>query len=291
MRHGLDVRSWIPHFVGCLLLAGTITAAVAARPEARDEPVLIIGDSIATGMLWHPAAVAVMQNHLGVDWQVAICRTLTSPSCPFEGERPPALVDLVTTLGRIPPIVVVEMGYNDPEPTFAASVDAAMSSLLAAGAQHVLWLTLRAARDPYPILDVQLKQAVSRWPQLELVDWDRAASGQYGWFQSDGVHLIEPGGVAMAHLVHGAVVAKFDPLHIDRPPSLHSGHNYDLDLHAVGGTPPYVWSVASGRPPRGFHLLADGHFDARLPTSAHAEFEITVRDADGATAAARLYVR
>jgi hypothetical protein len=278
-------------FVGCLLFAATITAVIPVRPEARDARVLIIGDSIATGMLWHPAAVTVMERHLSVEWQVAVCRTLIRPSCPFEGERPPALVDLVATMGRVPPVVVVEMGYNDPERTFAASVDAAMSSLLAAGAKHVLWLTLRAARDPYSPLDALLEQAVSRWPQLELIDWDRAASGQYGWFQSDGVHLTELGGVAMAHLVHAAVMVQVDPLQIDRPPRFQPGHDYnDVRLHAVGGTPPYVWSVASGRPPRGFHLLADGRVDARLPTSADADFEITARDADGVTAEARLRV-
>jgi hypothetical protein len=284
------VRSWFSRFVGCLVLAATISTVVTARPEARDERVLIIGDSIATGMLWHTAAVSAMQKNLGVEWQVAVCRTLTGPGCPFNGQRPPALVDLVRAIARVPAVVVVEMGYNDPEQTFAASVDAAMSSLLAAGAQHVLWLTLRAARNPYPDLDVLLRQAVLRWPQLELIDWDRAASGQYGWFQSDGVHLTELGGVAMAHLVHAAVVAQIDPLHIDGPPRFRSGHNYDLGLRAVGGTPPYVWSVASGRPPRGFHLLADGRVDAHLPTSVHADFEIAARDAEGVTAEARLRV-
>jgi hypothetical protein len=38
-----------------------------------------------------------------------------------------------------------------------------------------------------------------------------------------------------------------------------------------------------GRPPRGFHLLANGHVTAR-PSAARASFTLRVTDADGLTA-------
>jgi hypothetical protein len=90
-----------------------------------------------------------------------------------------------------------------------------MTALLAAGAKHVLWLTLHEAREPFPELNRLLERAPARWPQLELVDWNAAAQGHSDdWFQNDYLHLKETGGIAMAHLVHGAVLARL----VDRRP-------------------------------------------------------------------------
>lgn len=272
------------------LVAGLAALCVAASAdaEAPQPQVMIIGDSVATGMLWHPSAISVLQKGLDVDWEVAVCRTVTDPGCPFEGERPPSLVDLVGTLGSVPPIVLVEVGYNDTLSTFADSVDAAMTALVAAGAQHVLWATLREVRGPFPELNAVLRQATERWPQLELVDWNAVSAGQNGWFQTDGEHLLEAGGIALAHLFHGAVFRLVDPLRIvSAPLRLRSGRPYTTRLRAAGGAAPYRWSVVTGRPPRGFHLGANGTVTARLTAAAHAAFTLQVTDADGATATVR----
>ena len=95
---------------------------------------LVIGDSVATGMYWHDDAIAVMQKKLGVYWDVAVCRTIDGTSCPFDGERAPTLLQVVAARGVVPPTVVVEVGYNDPAGTFSTEVDRAMSALIAAGA-------------------------------------------------------------------------------------------------------------------------------------------------------------
>ena len=273
---------------GCLVCTAVAAAAAGVSPagSASSSGVLIIGDSVATGMLWHTDAVAVMQQGLAVDWDVAICRTLEGTSCPFDGERPPTLQAVVSQRGTVPPIVIVEMGYNDPAATFASSVDHAMTSLLAAGAQHVLWLTLHAAREPYPELNTVLTGAATRWPQLELVDWNAASVGHDNdWFQNDGVHLLEPGGLAMAHLLHAAVMRLVDPLHVvTHPLILAAGRAATVRLQAAGGAAPYRWRVASGRPPHGFHLLASGRARLDARRVARARFTLEVVDADGATA-------
>lgn len=267
-------------------LAALATSSSTAAPAAVvPRRVLLVGDSVATGMLWQPQAVAAMQKGLAVDWEVEICRTLTDPGCPFDGERPPSLVDVVALLHRVPPTVVVELGYNDPEETFAADVDIAMRALVRAGAQHVLWVTLHDVRAPYPELNELLERATARWPQLQLVDWNAAAYGHgEDWFQNDFVHLRKSGGIAMAHLVHGAVMEELDPLRItSAPPRLRAGRGYSFRLRAAGGTPPYRWRVESGRPPRGFHLLANGRVTAH-PGRGDATFTLSVADADGVTA-------
>ena len=63
----------------------------------------------------------------------------------------------------------------------------------------------------------------------------------------------------MAHLAHAAVMQIVDPLRVRATPlRLQAGRSYVMRLHAQGGTPPYRWRVAGGRPPRGFHLLTNG---------------------------------
>jgi hypothetical protein len=268
-------------------------AFVAATARAGSQPqIMVIGDSVATGMQWHNDAIAALQKGLDVDWEVAICRTTAGISCPSDGVRPPTLVELVQGVQKVPPVVVVVTGYNDDAGTFPTSIDEAMSSLVAAGAEHVLWLTLHAVRPPYPALNEMLAQATARWPQLELVDWDKAAAGHYDWFQNDGVHLVDAGGLAMAHLVHAAVMQIIDPLRVvGALPHLRAGRAYALKLHAAGGAPPYRWSVSQGRPPVGFHLRANGSILANPVRGPHTIFTLVVTDADGTTATLQVAAR
>ena len=267
--------------VGLAVLAVASASAGAAAPPS----VLVIGDSVATGMYWHDAAIAVMQENLGVYWDVAVCRTIDGTSCPFDGERAPTLVQAVAARGTVPPTVVVEVGYNDPAGTFAAEVDKAMSALTAAGATHVLWLTMRESRAPYPTLNALLDKAAARWPQLELVDWNAFSETHPSWFQTDDVHLTAEGGIAMAHLAHGAVMQLLDPLRVSSTPlRLKARRAYAMRLRAEGGTPPYRWRVASGRPPRGFHLLANGTLVMTGASRAQATLTLAVTDADGTAA-------
>lgn len=267
----------------------TLVVAAASAVAATPPTVLVIGDSVATGMYWHDDAVAAMQQNLGVYWDVAICRTIDGTSCPFDGERAPTLIQVVDSLGTVPPTVVVEVGYNDPADAFADEVDHAMSALTAAGATHVLWLTMRESRAPYPALNAMLEDAAARWPQLQLVDWNAISASHPSWFQTDFVHLTAEGGLAMAHLTHAAVMQVVDPLRVRSTPlQLRVGRSYTVKLSAQGGTPPYRWRVAGGRPPRGFHLLANGTL---LTAGAKAAVMLAVTDADGATATLQVLER
>lgn len=262
-----------------------LVVAAASAGAAAPPTVLVIGDSVATGMYWHDDSIAVMQENLGVYWDVAICRTIDGTSCPFDGERAPTLMQVVAARGTVPPTVVVEVGYNDPAGMFATEVDKAMSALTAAGATHVLWLTMRESRAPYPMLNALLDQAAARWPQLELVDWNAFSDSHPSWFQTDDVHLTPEGGIAMAHLTHAAVMQVVDPLRVSSTPlRLVAGRAYAMKLRAQGGTPPYRWRVAGGRPPRGFHLLANGTLVTTGASRVRASLTLAVTDADGTAA-------
>lgn len=275
-----------------VLCAVACLAAPSPAEAGRDPHVLLIGDSVATGMQWHDDAIAVIQRGLGVDWNVAVCRRLTGLSCTFEGITPPNLVDLVTSLGTVPPIVVVEMGYNDFEATFAASVEQSIRTLLQYGAQHILWLTLREVHHPYVRMNAMLERAAARHPQVTLVDWNRYSRSHPDWFQDDGEHLVEAGGVAMAALVHLAIDEITEPLAIV-PGRIHPGRvgsAYSVRLAATGGEKPYRWQLA-GKPPIGVHLLADGRLVGTPRTAQRAWVTVRVSDAEGQSAARRVLLQ
>ena len=271
--------------LGVTVCMAALAAAVAsAAPATQRSSVLVIGDSVATGMYWNTDAIAVMQKNLDLVWDIAVCRTIGGVSCPYEGKRAPTLLDAVASRGTVPPTVVVIVGYNDPEETFSAEVDEAMSALVAAGARTVLWLTLFESQPQYHPMNMLLARAEERWPQLVLVDWNAAAQNQPWLFQSDEVHLKRTGGLVMSHLVHGAVTQILDPLRVRGPLWLRVGRATAMRLHAHGGTPPYRWRVASGRPPRGFRLLADGTLTTAARKGPSASLVLSVSDADGITA-------
>lgn len=243
-----------------------------------------------TGMLWHNDAISVMQAGLSVDWEVAVCRRLTAPSCPFEGQQAPNLLDLVQSLGsKIAPTVVVEMGYNDSESTFAQSVDTSIKALLGAGARQILWLTLRETRHPYIYMNDMLVAAAKQYPQLTLVDWNRYARSHPEWFQNDGEHLVDAGGVAMATLVRGALARALEPpvavamrLRVGRV-----GQRYAAHLAVQGGKAPFRWRLAAGALPKGLQLKADGWIVGTPKRDVRASVKFVATDAIGRSSARR----
>jgi hypothetical protein len=119
---------------------------------------------------------------------------------------------------EIGPVAVVATGYNYPvwnPPLFDGWIDQMMGRIVAAGARHVVWLTLRepplgehgvvsvweqsGIANHYPAANAQLRAATTRWPQLALADWNAVADGPgLTW---DGLHVTPAGGAAMADLL------------------------------------------------------------------------------------------
>ena len=176
-------------------------APVSAGPERR---LFLVADSVALG-----AAPAVRAAFAG--WDVAI-----------EGHQG-IFTDDAAELAwahrdEIGTVAVVATGYNYPvwnPALFDGWIDQMMGRLVAAGAQHVFWLTLRepplgehgvvsvweqsGIANHYPAANAQLRAATARWPQLALADWN-AVAGAPGltW---DGLHVTPAGGSIMADLL------------------------------------------------------------------------------------------
>jgi hypothetical protein len=285
------VRSRLVTSAICAVAALVTWAAATSAASPVSPKVTIIGDSVMTGVLWHRDAIAVMQQGLGVDWQVAVCRRLEGESCPFEGVQVPTVVELVQSLGsEIAPTVVVEMGYNDFEQTFAQSVEDTIRVLLDAGVKRILWVNLREVRHPYVDMNGVLDVAANRYSQLTIVDWNRYSRSHPDWFQNDGEHLVAAGGLAMAAFVHAALMKVLAPVAVtaQRLPVAHVGRAYTATLVATGGTMPYRWSLSAGSLPKGLGLTKNGRITGIPKQPTRATLVVRATDAVGGMATRRV---
>ncbi|MGH3002034.1 MAG: putative Ig domain-containing protein [Gaiellaceae bacterium] len=256
-----------------------VSAAAPARPH-----VTVIGDSVLTQVLWNAAPLQILENGFDVWMQIGVCRRLTGQSCPFEGGEVPTLLDVVRQYGtELGPTVVVEVGYNDYQQTFAQSVEQSIDALLAAGVKHILWATLREAHQSYVSMNADLLAASRRHPEVALVDWNDYSRDHPDWFQNDGIHLYYNGGVGFATLLHTALRELLAPppqvvVVSPPPPTAHVGRRYAARLVAAGGTAPYTWKLVGGTLPTGLQLGADGTI-AGVP-SRPGRTRITARAVD-----------
>ena len=99
--------------------------------------------------------------------------------------------------GRLPPVVVVNLGTND-DPGAVRQFKAYVARVVrAAGPERcVIWATI--VRPPYAGvsydgLNRTLVAAARRWRSFHVFDWRPLARAHPAWFGSDGVHPSIPG--------------------------------------------------------------------------------------------------
>jgi hypothetical protein len=281
---------------GAGLVAALCAAAAIAPPAAPSAPpeVTLIGDSIATPILWYPRPREILGDGLDLRVEVAVCRALAGQSCPDNGVRPPTLVALVPTLGsELGPTVVLVMGENDPEASLPDDAETAIQTLLDAGVKRILWTNLRAVRPQFGRMDGALAAVAAKHPEVTILDWNAYSGNHPEWFQSDGLHLTEAGGEKLAAFLHdGVMQALFAPTPIlvapARLPPARVGRAYAVHLLARDGTAPYHWRVTSGPLPAGLHLAAAGLLEGRPRRAERLQVVLEVSDTRGVTASRRL---
>lgn len=162
---------------------------------------LILGDSIPAALNLSAEALAVF-DPFDLVFEAVECRRTVAPSCSSRGRPPPptALETLLAAPGPFDTLVMVT-GYNDPQSTFAVSIDVLVETARAAGVDLVVWLTVREDRANLVANNQHLRAATERHPELVLVDWNAHAAGQQMWFASDNVHLSRAGSVALARFI------------------------------------------------------------------------------------------
>jgi hypothetical protein len=276
-----------------LALCGT-----AAQAAARALPhVTVIGDSVADAVGNDSGAVAILRQGVDLDLEVAPCRRVDQDSCFVNGVQPPNVVQLVKTMGsKLGPNVVIAVGYNDYEDQYAKNIETALAALQAAGVKRVWWLSLRAAHHGYVNMNDDITAAAQQHPELSVIDWNVYSRSHPDWFQADGLHLYEPGALAMASLIHQTLIQDgiaLKPVRITTTslPVARHERAFAAKLHATAGDGPYRWSLLA-RAPKGVHLEANGSIFGR-PAVKPGTYVLNVRvtDADHSFDTRRIALR
>lgn len=268
-------------------LLALLLGASGAQGASRDlQHVTLIGDSVADAIANDNQAIAVIHQGVDLDLEVAPCRRVEGEGCPYEGTRPPSVVQLVKSMGsKLGANVVVCVGYNDFEDQYAGNIEDALVSMKAAGVKHVWWLTLRAAHHPYVNMNDDIVNAAKNHPEMNVVDWNVYSRSHPDWFQDDGLHLLEPGSIAMAGLIHQTLLDEgvaLKPVQVATTalPAASHGKTYATRLAASNGLAPYRWSLLA-RAPKGLHLRADGRIMGK-PLVKPGRYVLNVRVKDSA---------
>jgi hypothetical protein len=181
----------------CLGLALLALLALAGDGSAAPVRVTLIGDSVAEVLAENTGPEQLLGQGLDLQLQTWSCRKLVDPGCYSPDGSAPSVLDVVQQLGtQLGPTVVVDVGYNDLAATYAAGLDQVMTALVAAGVQHVIWVTLEDTEAAWAAIDDVIRAAPARWPQLTVADWAIVAAGK-PWF-NDAVHLNYDGAVGLA---------------------------------------------------------------------------------------------
>ena len=181
--------------IGCAaVLPMAPVGKVSAVPPSSSR-LFMVSDSVGLG-----AKGAIRNAFAG--WQV----TVTGKPGLFTEQ----LVSYVTSapLSQFGDDAVVATGYNYPywaPARFDAAIDQMMNALIARGVQRVFWVTMREVKPAwypkwnglsaaykklfvtYPTANEQLRTAMKRWPQLNILDW--AAITDQAGITSDAIHF------------------------------------------------------------------------------------------------------
>lgn len=292
--------AWII-FLLVLALAGSSarSAAASALDSAPPNRVTMITDSVGGVLGWVTQARDKLARGFDLDLQAKACRKLVDPGCPQQGDpHPMSALETIRELGdQIGPTVVIDVGYNDLWSSYGDQLDEVMQALVAAGVQHVVWVTLEEFRDPWIGINKAIRVAPKRWSQLVVADWAPAAVDKPTWFY-DGVHMNWEGGFAFADFLRpyvlqacGEPCAPPPPLEIATTllPLARAGKPYRATVFAGGGAPPLSWSVVGL--PRGLHLNGVGRLSGTPRSAGLFPLTFRLRDSWGQEATVELLLR
>jgi Putative Ig domain len=286
----------------CAALAVLSALVAGSAAQGRDTGftrVTVFGDSAATAMAYDPDAKRILARGIDLKLEVAACRRVGDASCPYDGVRPPNVIERATELGReLGSVVVVIVGYNDYESRYAENIEAALDAFRKAGVERVIWATLRAGRQSYVSMNDAILAAGKRFPQLTVVDWNGLANTHQEWLQPDGIHLTPEGARGMATMVNDTLVG----LGIAPQPAVNASslrlaiasralpaarrdRAYVVRLRAIGGRPPYRWAKSGGTLPAGLRLSSDGRLAGIPKRSGSFMLRCRVADRSGAATA------
>jgi hypothetical protein len=183
-----------------------LAAAVALSGSSPPPRVTLLADSVGGVLYWEASSRAELGKRLDLRVEQQTCRRLVVPGCSAYGiDGPESALAAVQRLGpELGRIVVVNVGYNDPSDGYAQGLDQVMTALVAAGVEHVIWVTFVEHEGVWAQSNEQIRAAPARWPQLTVADWAPVTVGQ-DWFVDDA-HLNWLGAHAYAQFLRPFVL-------------------------------------------------------------------------------------
>jgi hypothetical protein len=276
------------------VLASLIVSAVPASADPALPRVSVISDSILTSVVWsNDPAQALLSNGLDLQIDAGVCRRLNGESCEFNGGHVPTTLSVINnwyySLGSI---VVIVDGYNDVPDSFAPDVELTLNTLRNANVQHVLWLNLHEIRPEFVAKNEVLEDAEERHPELNVLDWNDYSATHPSWYQSDGIHLVPDGGLAIAGFIRQAIADTLAPppppdqLDVPATQSLRAqvGAQLDRELR-TGGETQLRWRTTNATLRRiGLHLSASGELTGTPSRAGTFTVPLDATDPAGTTA-------
>lgn len=280
------------------LVAVAALPLLAGSASGAGPRVTVVSDSVLTSVTWgNTAALSALEEGLDMQIDAGVCRRLNVQSCAFNGTYVPTTLDVLNGwINALGPVVVIVDGYNDLPASFAGDVELTLDTLRDHGVQRVLWVNLHAVRPEYAQKNSVLTEAARHHPELRVLDWNTYSSSHPEWYQSDLIHLVPAGGVAIATWIHQAILdalaaapapaspARGAPIVVTGKRTLlgRVGARIDRRLRASGGVGPLRW-VTTGRSLRQakLHLLAHGELRGRPTRPGTYGLHLLVIDAGG----------
>ena len=279
---------------GLGLPSGSFVARAVTRGATVTSDFAFIGDSVGDGMTRMTGAVPALLDGVfrSVSYDaVANRRTVASGAVPADG------LTVARDLNSQPRFVVVGLGYNDGTRFSASMVDQMMRALVDRGVTKVGWITLGERKTFYAPSNAVLRDAVTRWPQLQLFDW-QAHSGRRGadrWFfdygrSNDGVHLSLTGTIEKSLWLRDQILTMATgtaPSPAARPSPTGANAAGSLDVGAsTPSTPSLPRTPVKVAPNRVLRIplttdpTADGQVASVAPPPSAVAVTITAVDAD-----------
>ena len=178
-------------------------------------------------------------------------------------------------------------GYNDLPDSFASDVELTLNTLRNANVQHVLWLNLHEIQPEYVAKNAVLRNAEEQHPELRVLDWNDYSAAHDDWYQTDGIHLVPDGGLAIAGFIRQAIADAFAPppvapagtLDVPTFQSIRAQVGAPLDRQLrTGGETQLKWRTTSATLQRlDLHLSASGELRARRRVPARSRCRSTRR--------------
>jgi peptidoglycan/LPS O-acetylase OafA/YrhL len=180
-KHGTPGTAAAPAQAGQIVAQATPPAHAAAPP-----PLTAVGDSVMLG-----AATDLQQSFPGVSIDAVEGRQASNAI---------TTLNRLLTAGKIGPAVVLQTGTN-------GSIDpGALNALLTRlSGRRVILLNVHVPRPWQNADNATLVAATKAHSNVDLVDWNAAASAHPGWFWDDGTHLRPAGAQQYTDLIVDAL--------------------------------------------------------------------------------------